>query len=160
MTRSNARRRPSSAALNGPQQASSELRSPVFFEGLTGTLGLAGGGGGDATPQLPVLSPRNSAVLTGARRCRAFPSLNAWLKPVRGTRGTPKCRLRSYLTRYCPAWSGTPCHRRSCWYVEQAWWDIGWRAGGIAITEASSGSTPTFCGRRFREHASCHTAAV
>ena len=35
-------------------------------------------------------------MLTGARRCRAFPSWNAWLKLVRGTRGVPKCRLRLF----------------------------------------------------------------
>jgi hypothetical protein len=62
VTRSNTRR-PLSAALNDPQQASSELSSLVSFEGLPGTLGLAEGGGGDATSQLPVLSPRNSACL-------------------------------------------------------------------------------------------------
>jgi hypothetical protein len=33
----------------------------------------------------------------GARRCRTFPCWNAWLlKLVPGTRGSPKCRLRSH----------------------------------------------------------------
>ena len=54
-------------------------------------------------------------VLKGACHCRAFPSRNDRLKLVRGTRGVPKCRLRAYHTRYCPAWSGTLWHLCSCW---------------------------------------------
>ncbi|KAN0111888.1 hypothetical protein V8E52_008094 [Russula decolorans] len=41
-------------------------------------------------------------MFTGARRCRSFPGRNAWLELVRGTQGSPKCRFRSYHTRYCP----------------------------------------------------------
>ena len=46
-------------------------------------------------------------MLTGARRCRAFPDRNTWLKLIRGTRGTSKCRLRSYRCPACPARLGT-----------------------------------------------------
>ena len=49
------------AALDEPQQSVSALRSPVSLEGLT--LGLAGGGGGNAASQPPGLSPRNLACL-------------------------------------------------------------------------------------------------
>jgi hypothetical protein len=61
------------------------------------------------------------ANLVRDRSCHAFPRWNTWFKQVRGTTGTPKCRLRSYDARYCPVWSGTPGPRRRCWYAEPAW---------------------------------------
>jgi hypothetical protein len=49
------------AALDEPPQGPAAIRSPVSLEGFT--LGLAGGGGGGASPQSPGLSPRNLACL-------------------------------------------------------------------------------------------------
>jgi hypothetical protein len=108
------------AALDESQHALSALRSPISLslEGLT--LGLARGGEGGAAPR-PGLSPRKFGVITRDRSCQAFPRWNAWFKQVRGTTGTPKCRLRSYDARYCPVWSGTSGPRPRCWYAEPAW---------------------------------------
>ena len=52
-------------------------------------------------------SPVSLGVLTDARHCHAFPSRTAWFKQIRGTRGAPKCRLRSYHPRYCDDMTGS-----------------------------------------------------
>ena len=144
------------AALDEPQQASSILRSPVSLKGLT--LGLVGGGRRSRTTD-PGLSARNLTCLRAFVVAALFPT-----QAVRNTRSAPKCRLRSYNTRYCLTWSGTPWHRRR-WPVagmrsKRDGTQIEGRTGGIATTEAQGGSTATSCGRHVREHASCHTAVV
>jgi hypothetical protein len=107
------------AALDVSQHASSALRSPVSLDGLT--FGLAGGGGGGAAPHPPGLSPRNLACL------RALLAAALFLDGTPGSSWFAVLAVRQnadYLltnTRYHLAWSGTPWHRRSYWYAEQAW---------------------------------------
>jgi hypothetical protein len=76
------------------------LRSPVSFEGLT--ICLAGGAG--VAPQYSHRArPAQSGILTGARRCYAFSSRNAWLKA--GLRYSRRSKMQTTFltTRYFPA---------------------------------------------------------
>ena len=127
---------------------------PVSHEGFA--LGLAGGGGGGVISRT---QPTQFGVLTGAHHYHAFPSQNASLKLIRGTRSPRKCKSRSYHTRYCPSWSGTPfiCTVTGTPRVVER---TDRRAGRTATTETLGGNTSTSCGRRFRERASCHTVTL